>query len=194
MTFIFLRWTAHKDPKMKMAWILLVLLPRKISKLIMKLIMLQWSSNQAEEALKKCPSQKWQTTELTGCAGRIRFPPPRLCSTNMVDILCFKFYYVYAPHIFNILPLSCWQEGTSASLKSTKDKTTKINISLSGISWCEMNLPNPALTLIFFFPQNSLDGAVFKGYAAGLSHPAQWVADWLLMQFSLVPAVYVPVP
>lgn len=194
MTFIFLRWTAHKDPKMKMAWRLLVLLPRKISKLIMKLIMLQWSSNQADVALKKRPSQKWQTTELTGCAGRIRFPPPRLCSTNMVDILCFNFYYVYASHIFNILPLSCWQEGTSANLKSTKDKTTKINISLSGISWGEMNLPNPALTLIFFFPQNSLDGAVFKGYTAGLSHPAQWVADWLLTQFSLVPAVYVPVP
>lgn len=118
----------------------------------------------------------------------------RLCSTNMVDILCFKFYYVYAPHIFNFLCLSCWQEGISANLKSepetwTKDKTTKINISLSGISWGEMNLPNPAPTLMFFFPQNSPDDAVFKGYAAGLSHPAQWVADWLLMQFPLVPAV-----
>lgn len=112
----------------------------------------------------------------------------RLCSTNMVDILCFKFYYVYAPHIFNFLHLSCWQEGISANLKSIKDKTTKINISLSGISWGEMNFPNPAPTLMFFFPQNSPDGAVFKGYAAGLSHPAQWVAD-CLMQFPLVPAV-----
>lgn len=112
----------------------------------------------------------------------------RLCSTNMVDILCFKFYYVYAPHIFNFLRLSCWQEGISANLKSIKDKTTKINISLSGISWGEMNFPNPAPTLMFCFPQNSPDGAVFKGYAAGLSHPAQWVAD-CLMQFPLVPAV-----
>lgn len=38
------------------------------------------------------------TNEFTGRAGRVRFPPPPLCFTDMVGILCFIFYCLGSLH------------------------------------------------------------------------------------------------